>query len=171
MEQGFETKVEKSRDQNQGSALKIGESWCHCLRKVITIRLFQRLDKAMIQFEHGVSVCTGTRWPQTEKEATPNITTQEVSLVVCMNPQRLDSWTVVQSHWPAQSLDLNLIENPWDQIKTMVQEQNPTSVKELWTAKNSAWEGFPSDRLNNLIVSVSRGCGDVIRARGGPAKY
>ena len=60
--------------------------------------------------------------------------------------------------WPAQSTDLNPIENLWDQIKTMVQEQNPTSVKELWTAINSAWESFPSDRLNNLIVSMSRRC-------------
>ena len=56
------------------------------------------------------------------------------------------------------------------QIKTMVQEQNPTSVKELWTAIN-AWESFPSDRLNNLIVGMSRKCAAVIRARGGPTKY
>ena len=66
--------------------------------------------------------------------------------------------------WPAQSPDLNLIENLWDQIKTMAQEQNPTSVKELRTAINSTWEGFPSDRLNNLIVSMSRRCAAVIRA-------
>ena len=59
--------------------------------------------------------------------------------------------------WPAQSTDLNPIKL-WDQIKTMVREQNPTSVKELWTAINSAWEGFPSDGLNNLIVSISRMC-------------
>ena len=65
---------------------------------------------------------------------------------------------MVPRHWPAQSPDLNPIENLWDQIKTMAQEQNPTSVKELWTAINSAWEGFPSDRLNNLIVSISRMC-------------
>ena len=36
---------------------------------------------------------------------------------------------------------------------------------------NSAWEGFPSERLNNLIVSMSRRCAAVIRARGGPTKY
>ena len=73
--------------------------------------------------------------------------------------------------WPAQSPDLNLIENLWDQIKAMAQEQNPTSVKELRTAINSTWEGFPSYRLNNLIVSMSRRCAAVIRARGEPTKY
>ena len=67
--------------------------------------------------------------------------------------------------WPAQSTDLNPIENLWDQIKTMVQEQNPTSVKELWTAINFAWESFPFDGLNNLIVSVSRRCAAVIEVR------
>ena len=65
--------------------------------------------------------------------------------------------------WPAQSPDLNPIGNLWDQIKTMVKEQNPTSVKELWTATNSALEGFPSDRLNYLIVSMSRRCAAAIR--------
>ena len=31
MEQGFQTKVERSWDQNQGSALKIGEMCCMAL--------------------------------------------------------------------------------------------------------------------------------------------
>ena len=51
--------------------------------------------------------------------------------------------------WPAQSTDLNPID----------------------TAINSAWESFPSNRLNNLIVSMSRSAAAVIRTRGGPAKY
>ena len=67
--------------------------------------------------------------------------------------------------------DLNPIKNLGDQTKTVVQEQNPTSVKELWTATNSAWEGFPSDRLNNLMVSMSSRCAAVIRAGGGHTKY
>ena len=59
--------------------------------------------------------------------------------------------------WPAQSPDFNPIENLWDQIKTMVQEQNPTSVKELWTAINSAWEGFPSDQHISQVSSCHQG--------------
>ena len=74
---------------------------------------------------------------------------------------------MVPSHWPAQSPDLNPIENLWDQIKTMVQEQDPTSVKELWTAINSAWEGFPSDRLNNLIV-IDSACLAGVQLSSGP---
>ena len=51
--------------------------------------------KAKMQLEHGVSVYFHhpkeakrgwTHWPQTEKEATPNIATQEVSPGICTNP-------------------------------------------------------------------------------------
>ena len=72
---------------------------------------------------------------------------------------------------PAQSPVVNPIEHFWNQIKTMVQEQNPASVKELWTDINSAWEGFQSDKLNNLIVTMFRRCAALIMTRGGPTKY
>ena len=49
--------------------------------------------------------------------------------------------------WPAQSPDLNPIENLWDQLKIMIQEQNPTNVTELWSAVTAAWQGFPLDKL------------------------
>ena len=67
----------------------------------------------------------------------------------------IDSWTVGPSHLDSYLISIQS-KIRWDQITTMVQEQNPTSVKELWTAINSAWEGFPSDRLNDLIASTSR---------------
>ena len=59
--------------------------------------------------------------------------------------------------WPAQSLDLNPIENVWDQLKTVVQEQNPTNVTELWSAIKAAWQGFPLDKLIILINTMARG--------------
>ena len=72
---------------------------------------------------------------------------------------------------PAQSPNLNPIENMWDHLKTIVQEKNPKNVKELWTAVNAAWEGFPRERLVNLIDSMSSRCEAVIKARGGPTNY
>ena len=59
---------------------------------------------------------------------------------------------ITSMKWPAQSPDLNPIENLWDQLKTMVKEQNYTNVTELWSAVKAAWQGFPLDKL---IISIN----------------
>ena len=53
----------------------------------------------------------------------------------------------------------------------MVQEQNPTNVTELWSAVKAAWQGFPLDKLINLINSMPRRCKEKIKACGGGTKY
>ena len=66
---------------------------------------------------------------------------------------------------PAQSPNLNLIENLWDEIKAKAQEQNPRSVNELWPAVENAWDAFPIAQVTNLIGSMPRRCGAVIKAK------
>ena len=73
--------------------------------------------------------------------------------------------------WPAQSLDLNPIENMWDHFKRTVQEKNPKNVKELWTSVHDAWKEFPRERLLNLIDSMPNRCKAVLKQRGGPTSY
>ena len=67
-----------SRDEGKDAAWP----WCEC-----------------VYFHHPKEAKRGlTHWPQTEKEATPNIATQEGSPGVCTNPaEQLNSysWTVV----------------------------------------------------------------------------
>ena len=50
-------------------------------------------------------------------------------------------------------------------------KQRLTNVKELWTAANDAWEGFPRECLVNLIDNLSSRCEAVIKARGGHTNY
>ena len=67
--------------------------------------------------------------------------------------------------WPEQSPDLNPIENLWDQLTTMIQEQYPTNVTELWNAVKAPSQGFPLDKL---IILISKA---VIKAHGGATKH
>ena len=73
--------------------------------------------------------------------------------------------------WPAQSPDLNPIENLWDFIGKGVEQQNPTSIAGIWTAVNNTWEAIPLERLKTLYESMPRRCEAVIKAKGGPTRY
>ena len=56
-------------------------------------------------------------------------------------------------------------------VSDILKKQRLTNVKELWTAVNVTWEGFPRERLVNLIDNMSGRCEAVIKARGGPTSY
>ena len=73
--------------------------------------------------------------------------------------------------WPAQSPDLNPIENLWDHIGTTIHEYNPTNHKELLSAIHEAWNGITIERLSKLYDSMPRKCAAVIKAMGGPTRY
>ena len=47
-------------------------------------------------------------------------------------------------NWPANSPDLNPIENLWKQCKNRVHERNQLSNKnEMWALVSSVWEDIP----------------------------
>lgn len=75
--------------------------------------------------------------------------------------------------WPACSPDLNPIEQVWDRLGRQTRQRDPApSTKEtLKTALLEEWDRIPQEFIDNLIRSMPRRLGAVIKARGGSTKY
>lgn len=78
--------------------------------------------------------------------------------------QRLD--------WPAQSPDLNPIENLWSILATQVHKAAPRNKRELIEALIAAWyRNITPDRIQKLVQSMPKRCKQVIRSKGWPIGY
>lgn len=75
--------------------------------------------------------------------------------------------------WPAQSPDLNPIENLWAEIKRQLHnlKQKPSNIGELEKCVEKLWRAIPSETIENLVDSMPRRIEAVIAANGGPTKY
>jgi hypothetical protein len=78
--------------------------------------------------------------------------------------------------WPAQSPDLNPIENAWDQVKSAIYDVSkypkPASgLHELWRRVEKEWEALDADYLAKLYESMPRRMLACIKANGRWTKY
>ncbi|RPB01875.1 hypothetical protein L873DRAFT_1558628, partial [Choiromyces venosus 120613-1] len=72
---------------------------------------------------------------------------------------------------PANSLDLNPIENTWHILKSCLgkhftSEHHPHSEDELWEVLSKEWEEIDQSTLDRLIDSMPEWLADVIKAQG-----
>ena len=68
--------------------------------------------------------------------------------------------------WPAQSLNLNLIELLWEQLDRMVRKKCPSSQSNLCEMLQEVWGEISSDYLNKLTARMPKVCQAVIAANG-----
>lgn len=73
--------------------------------------------------------------------------------------------------WPAQSPDLNIIENVWHMLKQRVYREEFKTTEELWAALQREWKKIKTTEVQNLIDSMPRRLKSVIEAKGGHTKY
>ncbi|KAG1451787.1 hypothetical protein G6F57_016084 [Rhizopus arrhizus] len=75
--------------------------------------------------------------------------------------------------WPAQSPDLNRIENLWSIMKKRVNTlcPNARSPQAMEVALENVWREFTPETINKLIDSMPKRANAVIKARGGPTTY
>ena len=71
--------------------------------------------------------------------------------------------------WPAQSPNLNLIENVWAMMKSILQKCSTpiTNIANMKIALQEVWVGLNIENYEPLIVSLSTRMANVIKAKGG----
>ncbi|KAG1448341.1 hypothetical protein G6F56_008970 [Rhizopus delemar] len=75
--------------------------------------------------------------------------------------------------WPAQSPDLNPIEQLWAYISYKLRSKRCEigNVLQLEAAIRKIWNSLPPIFLENLVTSMTARCRAVIEANGGHTKY
>ena len=82
------------------------------------------------------------------------------------------SWEVELMEWPAQSPDLNPLENLWNELERQLRrEVRPRNNEELFVNLQRIWYGLDHQILANLLGSMGRRCQAVIDAGGGFTRY
>lgn len=83
----------------------------------------------------------------------------------------LDERAVDVMDWPAQSPDLNPIENLWSILDLNTQARKPSNEEELFQILHTGWEQLNANVLRNLVGSMHRRCEAAVKSRGYATKY
>ena len=84
----------------------------------------------------------------------------------------MQSHGVCHLNWPAPSPNLNLIENLWHRINTVVAKKKPTSKQDVIEKIIFAWHHIVTpEELRLLVHSLPRRCLAMIKNKGYTTKY
>ncbi len=79
--------------------------------------------------------------------------------------------TVKVIQWPSMSPDLNPIEHLWGILKRQVEHHSPSSIQSLKEVILEEWKKRDLAKCRQLVHSMPRRLGAVIKNHGGHTKY
>ncbi|KAI4885078.1 hypothetical protein NFI96_008456 [Prochilodus magdalenae] len=74
-------------------------------------------------------------------------------------------------NWPANSPDLNFIENLWGIVKRKMRCTRPNNAEELKATIRATWALITLEKCHRLIDSMPRRISSVIQAKGAPTRH
>ena len=90
----------------------------------------------------------------------------------CVTMDFLNSSNIMLlSDWPAQSPEINIIENLWAILKKNVAKRNPVTKIDLWKFIKEEWFKIPNETIETLYESIPRRLQAVRLAKGFQTKY
>ena len=74
--------------------------------------------------------------------------------------------------WPANSPDLNPIENLWDDLGRRTYRDNPPqTIRQLRHCLAQEWQNIPQATILRCVGSMRKRCQECVNARGGHISY
>ena len=119
------------------------------------------LENAMIPSTHGLSVSDDFIFQQdnarchTSRESMAWFEEKEINVMT----------------WPAQSPDLNPIEQLWDELGSRIDRYTLRNKQQLWEIVRDEWYKITTDVTKKLVESMPRRLQAVIAAKGGHTSY
>ena len=116
-------------------------------------------------------------WPVVARHFANRRWTFQEDTVPCHVYLRSNQWkqdnNVYTLPWPAQSADINIIENVWKVFKHRVQRRTNEirNAGDFERAVRDIWSGLPLHYIQNLYYSLPRRVRCVLRIRGHITKY
>ena len=94
----------------------------------------------------------------------------------CHRSKKVNEWinwkNINRMDWPAQSPDLNPIENLWSILKMKIKKSNPSNKNELIKTIKDTWKNeISKDLIESLALSMKNRIHKVLEAKGGHIPY